>query len=978
MVVEEATPTGTPPEETPPAGPPAETAGAETTQTPETAVPEGAQPGPEVRPEETPAVAATAAPPASPPTSTAAVVPKTEEMEVSRPEGQAAVSRPEGQADGVSAPAAVNGWQTPRHERKKEGRKRRQQEARQNSGKEGQRSGPRGRGNGALPPIPGRPREGQRSGPRGRGIQRSPGDNALPPIPGRPRGLTLGDFPPLQRRVRPTTAPAPPRLAGADWSAVATGAGITRGAPAIRPRAPAAAMLQTPTPVIQPMPTPTVQPMQTVTPRRVSGEHGRGPAPSRGAPSAGPGELAVAPNSGSTDGAHGVCSSGAQAVEQPAQGQKKRKNDRRAGKRVQEQRRRRAAREQAFADQRAREASPHRETSPRRERSPPRRERSPRRDSLPRRERFRRRDRSPRRGEPRGQGTRMERCPMAGCNVGSVSDVPSHVYLHCPALFVPRTSDQRMYQRQMEHLHARRFMELFWIAHRMVGSASGVDGLVRLVNQKWRRTEEEVADIAPGTLEEMRGFIEEMGWDSPERITLFPEVNTPAALIDWRVLVFLHNYMEPGEFRSSCGFTAALSNEQWELRERDPFWRPLRQQGPMLGGDDRWGEDPSSSRRYPPPQRRQDAPRGKGKGKGKSAGAAVPARASDLSSASSHSRAGASRVPASAGAPPPSAGARSVEQPSRTAEQQPPPRPSPQPPRPDVAARPRPPRAYDSHFHLDRMQEDRAVTQRRPDFPITLEGGVINLCDPRRAQVKMNEYLGTPWGSLCHFAIGIHPKMATDALQDQHVLGEIETALTHPWVRGISEIGFDFSRRNLDQEGIADQERLFRWLLSHERRSELVLILHLRGGRGDGYDTAPTNRAFDILSEQLGADARTQRIHFHCFQGHRAIVERWRERFPECYFSIAGTPLPRLPRWAEKVDGIRAIPLNRLLLETDSPHLVPHSDMQRDTNTPDFVGDVGHQVAQIRRLPLERVLEQTKANAERLYGVVPPRPAAHR
>jgi TatD DNase family protein len=63
-------------------------------------------------------------------------------------------------------------------------------------------------------------------------------------------------------------------------------------------------------------------------------------------------------------------------------------------------------------------------------------------------------------------------------------------------------------------------------------------------------------------------------------------------------------------------------------------------------------------------------------------------------------------------------------------------------------------------------------------------------------------------------------------------------------------------------------------------------------------------------------------------------------------------------------EGLRAVPENRLLLETDAPYL---SVQPIRTNTPAYLGDVASLVAQHRRADLELVLETTLANAKRLY-----------
>ena len=65
--------------------------------------------------------------------------------------------------------------------------------------------------------------------------------------------------------------------------------------------------------------------------------------------------------------------------------------------------------------------------------------------------------------------------------------------------------------------------------------------------------------------------------------------------------------------------------------------------------------------------------------------------------------------------------------------------------------------------------------------------------------------------------------------------------------------------------------------------------------------------------------------------------------------------------------GLRSVPLDRLLLETVSPHVRVDSGVK--ANTPDYLGEVGQLVADIRGVPLHVVLGATLQNGRRLYGM---------
>ena len=96
------------------------------------------------------------------------------------------------------------------------------------------------------------------------------------------------------------------------------------------------------------------------------------------------------------------------------------------------------------------------------------------------------------------------------------------------------------------------------------------------------------------------------------------------------------------------------------------------------------------------------------------------------------------------------------------------------------------------------------------------------------------------------------------------------------------------------------------------------------------------------------------------------MVDEWLSTFPYSYFGFTGNvgyyrgPGAHLKRLA-----VRSVPNDRLLIETDAPHLPVHP--RREWHDETFIGDVGQAVAQIRGVSLESLLGETAANGRRLY-----------
>ncbi|KAH3724158.1 hypothetical protein DPMN_049968 [Dreissena polymorpha] len=266
------------------------------------------------------------------------------------------------------------------------------------------------------------------------------------------------------------------------------------------------------------------------------------------------------------------------------------------------------------------------------------------------------------------------------------------------------------------------------------------------------------------------------------------------------------------------------------------------------------------------------------------------------------------------------------------------------------------PSAFDSHFHLDRSGRvlqvyslERLIGHAEgpvPEVPVQVSGGVAVFCDPA---TYPEVYPCAPgFGS----AVGLHPKKPHASVEGAVRL--VEEELRKEGVVALGEIGLDWTTP--EQEWPL-QERMFVGLLELACPRRPV-ILHLRGQ--DRYSSEVSALALRLMRENTSP---TQRVHLHCFGGNLDQVLGWSTAFPRCYFSIAGSvaQFDEIQRAA-----VRRIPLNRLLVETDSPYL----RVQRQWhNTPAYVGEVARKVAQIRQTTLDEILQASLENGRLLYNL---------
>jgi TatD DNase family protein len=186
---------------------------------------------------------------------------------------------------------------------------------------------------------------------------------------------------------------------------------------------------------------------------------------------------------------------------------------------------------------------------------------------------------------------------------------------------------------------------------------------------------------------------------------------------------------------------------------------------------------------------------------------------------------------------------------------------------------------------------------------------------------------------------GMHPHEA--ASFDERAAAEIEELLANPQVVAVGECGLDFFRMRSARE---DQERTFMAHIRLARQMELPLVVHVR----DAW-----TRILELLAE-----GSAERVVLHCFSGD---VETARECATRGWFlSFAGNVT--YPKNGHLRDAAAAIPLNRLLVETDSPFLAPQRLRGRD-NAPANVVDVIETVADARGESVDDVRAATARNA---------------
>ncbi len=254
----------------------------------------------------------------------------------------------------------------------------------------------------------------------------------------------------------------------------------------------------------------------------------------------------------------------------------------------------------------------------------------------------------------------------------------------------------------------------------------------------------------------------------------------------------------------------------------------------------------------------------------------------------------------------------------------------------------------DSHCHLGFPGLIEQYDSIRADMRAADVGAALCICttleefDQVHALAMSDENF---WASA-----GVHPD--NEGVREPSVADLLELA-ARPRVVAIGETGLDYFRIN--GRSVADMEwqrERFRVHIQAARISGLPLVVHTRSASTD---------TLDVLSS---AGDREVRGVFHCFTETLEVARAALDL--GFYISFSGILTFKT---AEDLRAVaRFAPLDRCLIETDSPYLapVPH---RGKTNTPAFVPWVARQLASLKDLPVEDIAEATTRNFELLFGV---------
>jgi TatD DNase family protein len=259
----------------------------------------------------------------------------------------------------------------------------------------------------------------------------------------------------------------------------------------------------------------------------------------------------------------------------------------------------------------------------------------------------------------------------------------------------------------------------------------------------------------------------------------------------------------------------------------------------------------------------------------------------------------------------------------------------------------------DSHCHLNYkglIEDQQNVLERARARGVDL---MLNIAT---RESEWDDVLGTAVREADVWAtVGIHPH---EADEHPHVdTAKLVERAAHPRVVGIGETGLDYYYDHSDRER---QQKSFRSHIAACRETGLPLIVHTREAEED---------TLAIMRDEMGKGAYSGVI--HCFTASGAFADAAMDL--GFYISISGIVTFKSAKDLQETAA--RLPLDRLLVETDSPFLAPVPHRGKSCE-PAFVADTARFLADLRGESIEHLAAATSANFLRLFAKIEGKPQA--
>ena len=268
----------------------------------------------------------------------------------------------------------------------------------------------------------------------------------------------------------------------------------------------------------------------------------------------------------------------------------------------------------------------------------------------------------------------------------------------------------------------------------------------------------------------------------------------------------------------------------------------------------------------------------------------------------------------------------------------------------------------DTHCHLEYVFErfkhngTFAEFALKHSYPANFGGCITTFCDPMAFSPSFGvwqELLTEPnvWGTF-----GTHPHNAkyyhSSSLEEKMLV-----CLSHPKCVALGEIGLDYAPHSPSDQDT--QKSVLSLQIELAVGLKKPIVLHCRDAEDD---------LFEILTTTVPHDWK---LHLHCYTGSLEMARKFLKNFPNLYVGVCGNVTYDSTRVRATAAGV---PLNRLLLETDAPYMVPrnlpqHLHGNSKFSHPSLAFYTAREIARIRHITVAEVLQSLRENTRYVYGI---------
>ena len=250
----------------------------------------------------------------------------------------------------------------------------------------------------------------------------------------------------------------------------------------------------------------------------------------------------------------------------------------------------------------------------------------------------------------------------------------------------------------------------------------------------------------------------------------------------------------------------------------------------------------------------------------------------------------------------------------------------------------------DSHCHLDHeplFNDLDNVLNRSKEVGIKK---LLTICTTFESFIKIKQLVNKD--DIIYGTYGIHPHEAkNDKVTTKLIIQEIKA---NKKIIGIGETGLDFYYNLSDKK---DQIKSFEEHIKASIELKIPLIIHSRNAE---------NEMLEIFNEYKKYNLK---ILMHCFTGSKKFAESLLDL--NAYFSASG--IITFKNSTDLQETFKSIPLEKTLIETDSPYLAPVPNRGKK-NEPSFVKYTAEKLADIKQIPLSDLIKNTTSNFNRLFS----------